>query len=85
MSTSYIQGKDAMILFTDPELLSIGEAMSGMFWWRQSYRYRSNWRTLHVDGLEGDIFGNRDLPSCGGEKFQFFRYKVGVKPCSLTS
>ena len=47
-----------------------------MFWWRQSYRYRSNWRILHVDGMEGAIFYiSRELPCKKGGQIQFFNYR----------
>ena len=45
-----------------------------MFWWRQSYRYVSNWRILQVDGLEGFIFSQAKLPVSTGKKIKFFTY-----------
>ena len=30
-----------------------------MVFWRMSYRYTSNWRMLHVDGLEGFILDRK--------------------------
>ena len=44
-----------------------------MVFWRMSYRYTSNWRMLHVDGLEGFIFG-RNLPVSTGKQIKFFTY-----------
>ena len=44
-----------------------------MVFWRMSYRYTSNWRMLHVDGLEGFIFG-RNLPVSTGKPIKFFTY-----------
>jgi hypothetical protein len=76
---TYIMGSDAV--YFDPELIKSLKD-NNMFWWRLSYVYRSNWRVLHVDGLEGYVFGGHPLPSNLGERVQFFNYKVQecVKP-----
>lgn len=62
-------------MYYDPALFKDLMRMS-MFWWRQSYRYRSNWRVLHVDGMEGAIFYiSRELPCSRGGQIQIFTYK----------
>jgi hypothetical protein len=59
-------------IYYDPQFLKefIG---STMFFWRMSYRYTSNWRILHIDGLEGFIFGT-NLPVSTGKPIKFFTY-----------
>jgi hypothetical protein len=43
------------------------------FWWRLSWNYQSNWRVLHIDGLEGFVFTPK-LPASRGERIKFFTY-----------
>ena len=45
------------------------------FWGRMSWYYRSNWRILHIDGMEGYVFSPK-LPVSSGKKIQFFQYKL---------
>jgi hypothetical protein len=59
-------------MYYDPDYFNWFSDLS-MFWWRQSYRYASNWRILHVDNLEGYIFG-RNLPVSTGKQIKFFTY-----------
>lgn len=68
-----VQGSDALF---DQELIDAVNKtfLNRMFWWREGYVYASNWRNLHVDGLEGRIF-SRDLPVSKGGQIQFFNYR----------
>lgn len=59
-------------MYYDPDFFKWFSDLS-MFWWRQSFYYRSNWRVLHIDGAEGFIF-SRNLPVSSGRKIQFFQY-----------
>jgi hypothetical protein len=43
------------------------------FWWRISWNYQSNWRVLHVDGLEGFVYSPK-LPVSTGKPIKFFTY-----------
>ena len=69
---TYVMGTNAVHF--DIELLK--SLSDSMFWWRMSYRYRSIWRTLHIDGLEGYIWNRRELPKHQGMKYQFFQYAI---------
>jgi hypothetical protein len=61
-------------MYYDPLFFKEFMRMS-MFWWRQGYRYQSNWRVLHVDGMEGYIFSGVKLPQSTGKSIKFFSYK----------
>ena len=56
-------------IYFDRELIENLRDEAG-FWWKLSWVYRSNWRILHIDGLEG----GRRIPICTGKLFQFFQY-----------
>jgi hypothetical protein len=43
------------------------------FWWRMTYRYKSNWRVLHIDGMEGLLWSPR-LPKRNGRPINLFSY-----------
>jgi hypothetical protein len=43
------------------------------FWGRFNWYYRSNWRVLHIDGMEGYVFSPK-LPVSQGKQIQLFSY-----------
>jgi hypothetical protein len=43
------------------------------FWWRMTYVYKSNWRVLHIDGVEGLLWSPR-LPIANGRPINLFPY-----------
>jgi hypothetical protein len=47
------------------------------FWGRYSWYYRSNWRVLHIDGMEGYVF-SPNLPTAQGNSIKFFQYEPRV-------
>lgn len=47
---------------------------SATAFWKMAWVYRSNWRVLHIDGLEG----GRKIPISTGKPIQFFQY-AGAK------
>jgi hypothetical protein len=75
---TYVMGSNAVLF--DRELIE--KSRDSLLWWRLLFVYRSNWRVLHIDGLEGAIFNPGGIPRCTGERVQFFNYKVCecVKP-----
>jgi hypothetical protein len=76
MYRTYIMGQSA-ILFDADLLKSLKSNMS--IFWKMSWRYYSNWRVLHIDGLEGcdaDGHKGRGIPHAGFSpvRYQFFQY-----------
>jgi hypothetical protein len=65
---TYIMGKES--IYFDREILE--HLRDDMFWWKLSWRYRSNWRVLHIDGFEKGIA----LPMHAGHTRVFFNYEV---------
>ena len=56
-------------IWFDRDLIQALKEEAG-FLWRLSWIYRSNWRVLHIDGLEG----GRRIPIFTGKMRQFFQY-----------
>lgn len=65
-------GNDA--IFFDRDMIE--NLKDNMFWWRVTWVYRSNWRALHIDGLEGCVYNPMLIPESLGGRIQFFNYKV---------
>jgi hypothetical protein len=68
--STWMWGTEAC-LFYDREIFKM--LSDGMFFWRLSYQYLSNWRNLHVDGFEGYIWNRAELP-----KPQGYRIRLAV-------
>lgn len=75
---TYISGANAM--FYDNELI---ESLKDNMWlWKLTHQYRSNWRVLHIDGIEG-YPSFRALPSHIGEPIKFhYRYLTSKETVS---
>jgi hypothetical protein len=59
-----------MHILMDAELMRLLTLQSPFQKW--SWCYRSNWRVLHVDGIEGMVYARLPIPR--GEKRNFFTY-----------
>ena len=75
---TYVMGKYA-VLFDREFLENLKSSMS--IWWKMSWRYYSNWRILHIDGLEGcdaDGIKSSGIPENLGShvKYKFFTYAI---------
>ncbi len=73
---TYIMGAEAAMFFDRDLLENLRGSMS--IWWKMSWRYYSNWRVLHIDGLEGcdaDGLKRFGIPfSHTPMKYRFFQY-----------
>jgi hypothetical protein len=68
---SFKEIKGMTEVYFDKELIQYLKAEAHMRW-LMTWRYRSNWRVLHIDGFEGV----RKLPVSTGVKRTFFEYEV---------
>jgi hypothetical protein len=68
---SFNEIKKMTEIYFDKELIQYLKAEANVNW-LMTWRYRSNWRILHIDGFEG----GRKLPVSTGIKRTFFEYKV---------
>lgn len=65
-------------MMSGDEVLREQLRLSALFFRKLSWIYKSNWRVLHIDGLEGLVY-NPKLPVSTGKKIQFFKYPLGAE------
>ncbi len=67
---TYVMGTNA--IFYDSNLLKVArDTFNAIFWWKLSWVYFSNWRVLHIDGLEGSVYNRNGIPGHQGYKIKF--------------
>lgn len=80
---TYVTGQDGLMWY-NPEIIELLKQRISP-WWKMSWRYTSNWRILHIDGIEGcNADGKRapGLPENLGKRIEFFHYKFSEGVCS---